>query len=137
MSKMSLKTVTKSISYFSWGYTQNSASETPMILLNLFGWICFFPCFTQFWVDFERFFGCIFFEAAFQMRQYHYWIQHQIVHMIYLWDWLICMNDYKFFPVLAHFRLFWFFYSYSSISTNIQVFLMQCFLLNPMVLTVK
>ena len=97
----------------------------------------FFSCFCLFLAAFECFFGGVFFWITLQLREWHHWIRHKILHQTHLKYWLIRLNMFVFFLVLAHFWLnfavflgaFFWAHFYSSGSSTIE-FLMKFYTRN-------
>ena len=116
---------------------QGFTYDSPQILLDLNRRICFFSCFCLFLAVFECFFGCVFFWITLQLREWHHWIRHKILHQTHLKYWLIRLNMFVFFLVLAHFWLnfavflgaFFWAHFYSSGSSTIE-FLMKFYTRN-------
>ena len=97
----------------------------------------FFSCFCLFLAVFECFFGCVFFWITLQLREWHHWIRHKILHQTHLKYWLIRLDVFVFYLVLAHFWLnfavflgaFFCTHFYSSGSSTIE-FLMKFYTRN-------
>ena len=106
-------------------------------MLDLYWRICFFSCFCLFFAVFGCFFGCVFFWITFQLREWHHWIRHKILHQEHSRYWSIRLNVFLFFLVLAHFWLnfavflgaFFCTHFYSSGSSTIE-FLMKFYTRN-------
>ena len=97
----------------------------------------FFFLFLHIFSSFWKFFWVRFFWTAFQLREWHHWIRHKILHQEHLRYWLIRLNRFVFFLVLAHFwrnfavflgAFFWAHF-YSSGSSTIE-FLMKFYTRN-------
>ena len=116
---------------------QGFTYDSPQILLDLNRRICFFSCFCLFLAVFECFFGCVFFWITLQLREWHHWIRHKILHQTHLKYWLIRLDVFVFYLVLAHFWLnfavflgaFFWAHFYSSVSSTIE-FLMKFYTRN-------